>query len=339
MDNKLRAALLLMPVAAIFAVPLPAAPVAKTAEDSRWFIAGSIGYSMVEPKSDCDCYRITDDRDAGYMLAVGYDLTRYFSVEAYVADLGEAEVSNTGNQPIGYVGYRDYGVTALAYFYNQSPQPPSRYYYPAIPRQGFSLYGRFGVGAMDNSSNLPYDRGSDFHVLVGAGAEYAWRDGFGLRLEFTAYDEDAAMLTVGLVKRFGKPVPAAKSSGVKYGPTVTTTAPPKPTRSERSRALLSVTMPVIEFPPGSDELDAEAKRQLDRFVGDVSRFFKLRFDIKGYAVSGKDEYDNLRLSLARAVRVKKYLLDKGISPRRLSSQGLGSGDGKSASDRVEISIR
>jgi outer membrane protein OmpA-like peptidoglycan-associated protein len=291
---------------------------------------------MVEPASDCDCYRVTDDRDAGFMLAVGYDLTRYFSVEGYIADLGEAEISNTGNQPIGHLGYRDYGVTALAYFYNQSPQPPSPYYYGPIPRQAFSLYGRFGIGTMDNRSNLPYERGSDVHLLIGAGAEYAWRDGFGLRLEYTAYDADAAMLTFGLVKRFGKRV--AGSAAVKYGPTVTTISAPRPAPSERSQALLSVTMPVIAFYPGSDQLDEAATRQLDRFVEAVSRFFKLRFDIKGYAVGGRDEYDNLRLSLARAVRVKNYLIARGISPRRLSSQGLGSGDGD-AGDRVEISIR
>ena len=314
-----------------------AAEPVKTADDPRWFVSGAIGYSRVKPASDCDCYRITDDNDAGYMIAVGYDLSRYFSVEGYVADLGEAEVSNTGGQPVGHVGYRDFGVTALAYVYNQSPQPPSRHYFPGVPRQGFSFYGRLGVGKMDNSSNLPYDRGSDFHVLVGAGAEYGWRDGFGLRLEYTAYDEDASMLTLGLVKRFGKAAPAA--AGVKYGPTVTTTPAPKPERSERSRALLSLTMPIITFRPGSDALDAEAKRQLDQFARDVARYFKLRFDIRGYAASGKGEYGNLRLSLARAVKVKKYLIGKGISPRRLSSQGLGSGDGKGATERVEIVIR
>ena len=336
MRNTLRATAAILSVAVTVTAPLLAAPAAKTADDARWFVSGSVGYSMVEPASDCDCYRITDDRDAGFMLAVGYDLTRYFSVEGYYADLGEAEVSNIGNQPIGHVGYRDYGVTALAYFYNQSPQPPSPYYYAPIPRQGFSLYGRIGIGAMDNSSNLPLERDSDLHLLIGAGAEYGWRDGFGVRLEYTAYDEDAAMLTVGLVKRFGQRPTAAPAAGVRYGPTVTTTTPP---RGEHDRAPLRVTMPVIEFRPGSDQLDAGAKRQLDRFVEAVARFFKLRFDIKGYAVAGRDEYDNLRLSLARAERVKNYLLAKGISPRRLNSQGLGSGDGHGAGDRVEISIR
>lgn len=321
---------------AFAASPLLAAPVAKTAEDSRWFISGAAGFSSVKPESDCDCYRITDDNDAGYMIAGGYDLSRYFSVEGYYADLGKAEVSNVGGAPVGHVGYRDVGVTALAYFYNQSPQPPSRYYYPAVPRQGFSLYGRVGVGAMQNSSNLSYKRGNDFHVLVGAGAEYAWRDGFGLRLEYTAYDVDAAMLTFGLVKRFGKAPATVATSGVKFGTTVTTTAPK---HSERTRALLSLTMPVIAFKPGSDALDAQARRELDRFAHDVAAFFKLRFDIKGYAASGKDEYENLRLSLGRAVRVKKYLVSKGISPRRLSSQGIGSSGGKGLSERVELSIR
>ena len=322
----------------LVAVPLLAAPVAKRATDSRWFVSGAMGYSSVKPQSDCDCYRISDDNDAGFMLALGYDLSRYFSVEGYVADLGKAEVSNVGGQPVGSVSYRDYGVTALAYFYNQSPQPPSPYYYPGVPRQGLSFYGRLGVGAMQNSSNLPYDRGSDYHVLVGGGVEYAWRDGYGLRLEYTAYDTDAAMLTFGLVKRFGKS--PGNVSGVKYGTTVTTTAPKRPQRSERSKALLSLTMPIIEFKAGSDALDAESMRQLDQFARDIAAFFKLRFDIKGYAVSGKDEYDNLRLSLGRAVRVKKYLISRGISPRRLSSQGMGSvGAGKGMPERVELAIR
>jgi outer membrane protein OmpA-like peptidoglycan-associated protein len=333
----------------ITGAPLVLAAENKTASDSRWYLSAALGYSRVEPKSDCDCYNISDKNDAGFAFAVGYDLSRYVSVEGYYADLGKAEVSNVGGEPIGSVGYRDFGVTALAYFYNQSPQPASPYYFPAIPRQGFSLYGRVGVGAMKNSTSLPYERGNDFHLLLGMGAEYAWPDGFGLRAEFTAYDEDAALLNIGLVKRFGKlPSLGKQQPGIVMKSTVSTAVPRATKRSSKTHALLNLTMPVIHFEPRSDMLDQAAIEQLNRFARDVSRYYKLGFVIKGYTAASGDEYDNLRLSLSRAMKVKNFLITKGISPRRLSSQGLGSNDpvgdnkteaGRRVNHRVEFSIR
>ncbi|HFD86059.1 MAG TPA: OmpA family protein [Gammaproteobacteria bacterium] len=333
--NRKTLSLLLAVAAACSAADAPAAGnKGKTAADSRWFLSGAFGYSRVKPKTDCDCYKITDDNDAGFSLALGYDLTRYFSVEGYYADLGAAEVSNAGGDPVGSVGYRDYGITALAYFYNQSPQPASPYYYSAIPRQGLSLYGRLGVGAMKNSTELPYERDNNYHFQIGAGAEYGWKDGFALRAELTAFDEDAALLNIGLVKRFGSiRLPGMKPAGsVVLESTVSTAVkaepaiPPARKSASRTHALLNLSLPVIHFQRGSDALDPEARAQLDRFARDIARYYKLAFVVKGYTDNSGDEYDNLRLSLSRAVKVKNYLISKGISPRRLSSQGLGSND-------------
>ena len=100
------------------------------------------------------------------------------------------------------------------------------------------------------------------------------------------------------------------------------TAPKKPVVTERKPEPANLTYR-INFDFGSDVIDAEAKRTLDK----IARAMKANPDwllvIEGHTdAHGTPEY-NRSLSQRRAQAAKAYLESAGISPRRLSAVGFG----------------
>jgi OOP family OmpA-OmpF porin len=103
--------------------------------------------------------------------------------------------------PVGRVSYSDIGIDALYYFYQQEEL-----------RQGFSSYVKLGLGRMRNETDLPYERKNDMHLMFGLGGEYGvGDDGWALRLNLDLYDEDARLITFGILKRFGDAPAVAQS--------------------------------------------------------------------------------------------------------------------------------
>src|SRR5262249_49938176 len=108
------------------------------------------------------------------------------------------------------------------------------------------------------------------------------------------------------------------------------TAADKPAGGSKNPAEL---LQRIAFAAGSSELDAQAKEQLDGLstripAPDADR---RRVQILAFASGDKDLVSaNRRLSLARALAVRSYLLEKSVAPDRIDVRALGTiamGDG------------
>ena len=154
------------------------------AEDftQRLYINGGIGVTQVEPESPSDALTISDKNDSGGHLGLGYDLSRMFSVEAYVADLGTAEVEFLGAKA-GSIDYQVYGVSLLGYLYNSRSGSAiaDSDTHGLFRREGLSLYGRAGIGHMLNDANrVEYTRDYPSHAAFGLGLEYGFENGFAL---------------------------------------------------------------------------------------------------------------------------------------------------------------
>lgn len=183
---------------------LPAlAPAADSAADAmgsfqnQWYLGAGIGRSVLKPDLDGTGFSRDDDRDTGWRLFLGYDLTERFSLEGYFTRLGKAELA-----PSGAVKYKDYGLSALYYLYKENQ-----------PHVGWGVFGRAGIGHMKNDTAIAYERERDNHLMLGAGLEYAFRNGFALRADADFYDTDARLFAINLLKRFGggQPVAALQS--------------------------------------------------------------------------------------------------------------------------------
>jgi OOP family OmpA-OmpF porin len=159
------------------------------------YVGGGAGIATLDPETNNTDYTIEDGRHMGWKLYLGYDLSERLSVEGYFAELDEVELSS--NQTLGY---QDYGVSGVYYFYQQEK-----------PRNGLSAFARVGVGRMKNDTDIAYERENDSHLMVGAGFEYGLGKGYSLRADFDMYDKDAHLVALSVLKRFGGKEPPKDS--------------------------------------------------------------------------------------------------------------------------------
>lgn len=83
----------------------------------------------------------------------------------------------------------------------------------------------------------------------------------------------------------------------------------------------------VQFASGSDRLAAADRQLLDNVAAALKApaLARENFAIAGHTDSSGDARINLELSCARALAVRRYLVDKGVAESRLSAYGFGSG--------------
>jgi outer membrane protein OmpA-like peptidoglycan-associated protein len=105
-------------------------------------------------------------------------------------------------------------------------------------------------------------------------------------------------------------------------PSPTTAALPPPAAPAAAAAAVSAGR--IAFASGDSALSDDAKAQLAPLLAKLSSNERLHVDLLGYAAGGKDQSQARRLSLARALAVRSYLVDRGIPSTRVDVRALGS---------------
>ena len=91
--------------------------------------------------------------------------------------------------------------------------------------------------------------------------------------------------------------------------------------SEQTYSLPVVT---IFFPQSTETLDGASKSKLDSAVSYFQNNPGFKILVKGHTDNVGNFDKNLALSNARALETKKYLLEKGIEPSRITENGVGS---------------
>ncbi|OFY94807.1 MAG: hypothetical protein A3K10_11620 [Bacteroidetes bacterium RIFCSPLOWO2_12_FULL_31_6] len=106
-----------------------------------------------------------------------------------------------------------------------------------------------------------------------------------------------------------------------------------------------ITLNNINFKTGSAELLTSSNIELNKIVAVLETNVKYKVEIIGHTDNVGNKIENIKLSKARANQVAKYLIEKGISAKRISSTGFGSkyptGDnstfeGRAKNRRVEL---
>ena len=318
------------------------------AEDftQRLYINGGIGVTQVEPESPSDALTISDKNDSGGHLALGYDISRMFSVEAYAADLGTAEVEFLGAEA-GSVDYQVYGVSLLGYLYNSRSGLAlgDSETNGLFRREGLSLYGRAGIGHILNDSNrVEYTRDYPNHAAFGLGLEYGFENGFALRSELMSMDTDAKYFNVGVLKRFGS-VPVVVPVPVVIPETVVD----EPEQPESPVVYDPITPPLVYFAFDKSEINPADQLKLDAFASEMKDGDSdLKISIEGHTDWIASEQYNMSLSIRRAEAVFNYLVSKGLPAERMSTIGYGemrpasnndTVNGRALNRRTEIKLR
>jgi outer membrane protein OmpA-like peptidoglycan-associated protein len=119
--------------------------------------------------------------------------------------------------------------------------------------------------------------------------------------------------------------PGGQARGASVQPPV---APP--------RRIVGETAARIIFPGEAAELGPEARGALDGLVPRLAANERLRVEVLGYAAPGADASQARRVSLARALAVRSYLVDKGVKTARVDVRALGSRPEGEPADRVDL---
>ncbi|MGB0867594.1 MAG: OmpA family protein [Granulosicoccaceae bacterium] len=328
------------------AVGSAAIPLAAQAEQffPKAYLGLALGLSTLAPEANI---ALAEDEDAGFKLLFGYDLSERSSVEFHAADLGEATFATDAT-----LGYQTYGAEMLYHLFASEGLDGLEY------RRGLLAYVKAGVGFLRNSNQgINYEREHDWHISLGAGASLGLTEKTRLRLEFNAYDTDAHLLSLGLVRRFSA-VPAWPFRNQAPAPIlqpVVAVAPPPPKpepepqplppsdvdndgvddsrdlcpatpinrRVDESGCVFGGVLEGVQFELNSARLTLPATARLDAVIQDMQRYPKLRIQITAHTDNQGSATYNLELSIKRARSVAEYLIEHGISPDRLRAVGAG----------------
>lgn len=158
---------------------------------TRVYAGATMGNSHLTPDTSGGDFHLDNGDDLGTQLRLGVDVHNMLAIELETSVLGTATLQEGGAD----VSYSAASVNALIYGLN-GVQSRSR-------REGWSAYGRLGMGIVKRASQVNYIDGGGSGPIIGAGAEYGFSNGLGIRGEIVRFSSDAVYAGIGAVYRFG----------------------------------------------------------------------------------------------------------------------------------------
>ena len=328
---------------------------AALAQDAGWYVGGSIGRA----RATIDDARITTglggqglgtssiedrDGDTGYKLFGGYQINRYFGVEAGYFDLGNfgytAQTTPAGSLT-GDMRVKGWNADLVG----------------TLPLMGrLSALGRVGVTSVraedrfsaTGAARVPYANATpsqrSTNVKFGLGLAYAFTDSLALRVEGERYRlkdavgnrGDVDMLSVGLVYRFGgspaparaavaAPAPAPAPAQYVAAPAapapVVVPAAPQPVPVVVKRVSLSADS-LFDFDQSA--IKPAGRQSLDKLAADLRGVDFASVQVTGHTDRLGSARYNEALSSRRAAAVGEYLVRSGGVPaQKIVAQGAG----------------
>lgn len=327
------------------------------AEKSQWYFGAGVGKSDLSPDV-ADVSTGTDDgSDAGFKVIVGNELTDHLALEAFYADLGEAELDDGRN-----VSYEYLGAAAILSAGNNNA--------------GLSGFLKGGLASQNTQVRGGSSIEDNLQPYGAAGSEYQLENGVTFRGEYEVFTNDSSLLSVSVMKRMGEreePTLALRNPNAELAKVAAATGPrlqqKLPVRvtprivnvadsdqdgvmNERDRCPDTPTgSPVnprgcpgflgvvagIDFEPNSDYLNANAKLSLDRVAREMRKYPAQQFVIVGHA-DPLEAGDKRRLSLKRALQASKHLVSRGVASSRLRFAGYGQSKPRARNDSSQARL-
>ncbi len=335
----------------LLTLALMAAPFAM-AQDAGWYGGANLGQS----NASIDDARISndllgsglvttsiddDDRDRGFKLFGGYQVNKYFAVEAGYFDLGQfgfvANTVPTGSLS-GNIKIKGLNLDAVG----------------TLPiTEKFSAFGRLGVAYAHTDGSFvgtgavnvlnPSPSARDTNLKVGLGVQYAFTEALSLRAEIERYrindavgnKGDVDLASIGLVYRFGgkTPTPVAQTTAPAPviiaqapAPTPVYVAPPAPPPPPPAPQKVSFSADSL-FDFDSAAVKPAGRGELDKLATDLRGVDFDVIKVTGHTDRiGRQAY-NQKLSSQRAEAVGSYLVSAaGIPAGKISAKGVNGAD-------------
>ena len=324
------------------------------------YLGAGLGVSNLQPNTSKSDYSIEESNDSGMKVLLGWDFNQYLTLESYYSKLGQATLTDEQGKQ-GTLDYTAFGVHGLIhhYFKGERYQPGS-----------YGVYAKLGMSKIMNSAdNVNYQQNSIMQVTTGVGAEYMVSHDWSIRAEFDAYDQDAHLWNLSIVKRFGfsttqvnrflnnlnmLPATAAGLNRDDDRDGLENAFDDCPSThkgfeiDEVGCAFYERGLASIQFESGSAHMTMSAKARLLELADQLIANPKLNIRILAHTDSQGSARYNQALSEKRAKAVKYYLVDLGVPANSLSVRGMGEtapiasnkyAKGRSQNRRVEFQIK
>jgi OOP family OmpA-OmpF porin len=305
------------------------------AQYTGWYGGGNVGQSRANIDDDrinshlfdqgyTTVFITDEDRHVGYKLFGGYQLGRFFSVEAGYFDLGKfgylAETIPAATVD-AEIKVRGLNLDLVGYL-------PITEQFSAFARAGVNhakVKGTFvGTGAVNVMTPTTSER--DTNHKFGFGLQYYLSEQLGVRIEAERYriDDsldnkgDVDLFSLGLVYRFGatatpvayKPAPVVKEDVVRV-------VVPAPAQTEQYCSILD-----MQFEINQNTVQREYEEKIDQVGIFMTKYPDTTAVIQGHTDEVGTYADNLLLSQTRADSVVNYLADRHrIARSRLRAEG------------------
>jgi len=142
-------------------------------------------------------------------------------------------------------------------------------------------------------------------------------------------EEDKCLTTPGLARYNGCPVPDTDKDGVNDEEDKCINEPGLKENNGCPEIKKEIVQKVeyaarrIQFTFAKADLTPASEKVLDEVVDLLNKETTLKLDIEGHTSNDGNSDANMKLSNERAETVRKYLVNKGIDPSRLTAQGFG----------------
>ena len=176
----------------LIALPLFVASFGANAEQDElsFYVGAGIGQSYLDPETGGTAFNVDDHTQNAWKLTGGLDWNDVISLEGFYTELGSVDLGNDAD-----IDYRMMGADVIFHYWARGE---------AREENSIALYVKAGLNHMTNNANgVLYDQDNNLQLFGGVGAELYLQRKFSVRLELESYDDDAALLSLNLVKRFG----------------------------------------------------------------------------------------------------------------------------------------
>lgn len=160
----------------------------------RLYAGAGFGRSTIKPDTRGTIYNVSNSSGVASQFRLGMDLHNKLSVELDTSVLGEAQFTQGNSTDVSYTSA---SINALVYGFTGNKNRSLR--------EGFSGYGKIGYGLVQHGSIVSSFDYSANSIMLGLGAEYGFQNGLALRTEITRLDNDATVMGIGGIYRFGMP--------------------------------------------------------------------------------------------------------------------------------------
>ena len=324
------------------------------------YLGAGLGISRLNPKTDQSGFSIQDDQDSGWRMSAGWDWNSSITIEGYYSKLGKVTLNNN-EQPASNNATLDYQAIGVHGVYHHFVRG-DRYL-----KNSWAVFAKVGASKILNeAAGVEYQQNSKMQMSTGLGVEYILQNDWSVRADFEAFDQDANMFSLSVVKRYGfskkrfnrflasiSLLPSTAAGGDEDGDSVQDglddcpNTKPNYKVNEVGCAFFEGKMAQVTFESDSVNMQDGSKFNLDDIANQLINQPFLRMRVVAHTDDKGSKKYNKELSERRSKEVRRYLLTKGVKRKQLLISGEGesqpiadnlSAKGRAINRRVEFQV-